>query len=46
LRKGRGGKEQRRKGVRDKNKTFYFVGIPVLCLKKNAIRNRKARRAK
>jgi hypothetical protein len=31
-----GGKEQRRKGVGDRNKTvdFYFFGIAVLCFKK------------
>jgi hypothetical protein len=46
LRKRRGGKEQRRKGVGDRNKTVFFFGIAVLCLKKNVIRNRKARRAK
>jgi hypothetical protein len=48
LRKRRGGKEQRRRGVGDRNKTVYFVffGITVLCLKKNVIRNRKALRAK
>jgi hypothetical protein len=36
LRKRRGGKEQRRKGMRDRNKTiyFYFFGIAVLCAKK------------
>jgi hypothetical protein len=36
LRKRRGGKEQRRKGVGDRNKTvyFYFFGIAVLYLKK------------
>jgi hypothetical protein len=41
LRKGKGGKEQRRKGVGDRNKTvyFYFFGIAVLC-KENVIRNR------
>jgi hypothetical protein len=36
LRKRRGGKEQRRKGVEDRNKTVYFLsGIAVLCLKCN-----------
>jgi hypothetical protein len=36
LRKRRGGKEQRRKGVGNRNKTvyFYFFGIAVLYLKK------------
>jgi hypothetical protein len=36
LRKRRGGKEQRRKEVGDKNKTvyFYFFGIAVLCERK------------
>jgi hypothetical protein len=46
LRKRRGGKEQRKKGVEDRNKTVFFFGYAVLCLKKNVIRNRKARRAK
>jgi hypothetical protein len=33
LRKRRGGKEQRRKGVGDTSKTvhFYFFGVAVLC---------------
>jgi hypothetical protein len=37
LRKRRGGKEQRRKGVGVRNKTvyFYFFGIAFLCLGKN-----------
>jgi hypothetical protein len=36
LRKRRGGKEQRRKGVEDRNKTDYFLsGIAVLCIKCN-----------
>jgi hypothetical protein len=36
LRKRRGGKEQRRKGVEDRNKTVYFLsGIAALCLKCN-----------
>jgi hypothetical protein len=30
LRKRRGGKEQRRKGVEDRNKTVFFFGIAVL----------------
>jgi hypothetical protein len=36
LRKRRGGKEQRRKEVEDKNKTvyFHFFGIAVLCERK------------
>jgi hypothetical protein len=34
LRKRRGGKEQRRKGMGDRNETIYFFGIAVLCLKK------------
>jgi hypothetical protein len=48
LRKRRGGKEQRRKGVGDRNKTVYlfFFGIVFSCLKKNVIKNRKACRAK
>jgi hypothetical protein len=43
LRKRRGGKEQRRKGVGDRNNTVYFCCF--MC-KENVIRNRKARRAK
>jgi hypothetical protein len=37
LRKRRGGKEQRMKGVGDRNGTvyFYFFGIAVLCLRQN-----------
>jgi hypothetical protein len=36
LRKRRGGKEQRRKGVGDRNKTIYlyFFGVAVLYVKK------------
>jgi hypothetical protein len=36
LSKRRRGKEQKRKGVGDRNKTvyFYFFGIVVLCLTK------------
>jgi hypothetical protein len=35
LRKRRDGKEQRRKGVGDRNKTVYFFfGIAVFCLEK------------
>jgi predicted DNA-binding WGR domain protein len=34
LRKRRGGKEQRRKGMGDRNETVDFFGIAVLCLKK------------
>jgi hypothetical protein len=34
LRKRRGGKEQRRKGMKDRNKTVYFFAIAVLCAKK------------
>jgi hypothetical protein len=34
VRKRRGGKEQRRTGVGDRNKTVYFFGIAVLCSKK------------
>jgi hypothetical protein len=47
LRKRRGGKEQRRKGVGDTNKTvyFYFFGIAVL-FRENVTKNRKASRAK
>jgi hypothetical protein len=38
----RGGKEQRRKGVGDRNKTvhFYFFGIAVLCLNNKLIINK------
>jgi hypothetical protein len=34
LRKRRGRKEQRRKGMGDRNETVDFFGIAVLCLKK------------
>jgi hypothetical protein len=34
LRKRRGGKEQRRKGMGDRNETVAFFEIAVLCLKK------------
>jgi hypothetical protein len=34
LRKRRGGKEQRRKGMGDRNETVDFFGIAVLCLTK------------
>jgi hypothetical protein len=46
LRKRKEGKEQRRKGMGDRNKTvyFYFFGISVL-FKENVIRNWKSRRA-
>jgi hypothetical protein len=48
LRKRRGGKEQRRKGVGDGNKTVYFLFFWKCCFtfKENEIRNRKARGAK
>jgi hypothetical protein len=50
LRKRRGGKEQRRKKVGDKNKTvFTFIFFFWNCcfmFKEKLIRNRKARRAK
>jgi hypothetical protein len=47
LRKRREGKEQRRKGVGNRNKTVYcyFFVIAVFCLEKFVIRNRKAPRA-
>jgi hypothetical protein len=43
-----GGKEQRRKGVGDRNKTvdFYFFWNCCFMFKKNVPRNLKARRAK
>jgi hypothetical protein len=44
LRKRRGGKGQRRKEVGIEIKLFFLSA--VLCLKKNVIRNRKARKAK
>jgi hypothetical protein len=48
LRKRRGGKEQRSKGVGDGNKTVYFLFFWKCCFtfKENEIRNRKARGAK
>jgi hypothetical protein len=45
LRKRRGGKEQRKKGVGERNKTVYLIFFLNCCFmcKVNVIRNRKAR---